>query len=144
MGILYGIGYTPSQYAVDNYDLNIYGLEYLFSYFTGIFLMSTILVLIYTAFRKNNPSVYPSCIVPSFVGGFLWGVGQSFFFLANYFLSFLVSFPLVGFLSSLVACLWGFIKYKEIIGRENRVIFITGSVIYAFGCGSIVLSDSFK
>jgi len=141
MGIFYGVGYIPCQYAIDNYDLVLYGVEFLFSHFIGGFLMSTIIMMVYSIVRKNEPSLPPQSVVPSFIGGFFWGTGQAFFILANYFIAFLVSFPILGFLCGVVACLWGFLRYKEIVGRENRVIFIIGYIIFAAGCVCIVLSD---
>ncbi|XP_030305652.1 transmembrane protein 144 isoform X2 [Calypte anna] len=102
-GILYGSSFVPVLYIKDHGRRNetIYAgasqfdLDYVFAHFSGIFLTSTIYFLIYCAVRKNKPSVYPQAILPGFVSGVLWAIANCCWFMANHYLSAVVSFPII-------------------------------------------------
>uniref|UniRef100_A0A803V5R8 Transmembrane protein 144 n=1 Tax=Ficedula albicollis TaxID=59894 RepID=A0A803V5R8_FICAL len=102
-GILYGSSFVPVLYIKDhgrrNETLYIgasqFDLDYVFAHFSGIFLTSTIYFLIYCAVRKNKPYVYPQAILPGFVSGVLWAIANCCWFLANHYLSAVVSFPII-------------------------------------------------
>ncbi|XP_021252392.1 transmembrane protein 144 isoform X1 [Numida meleagris] len=102
-GILYGSSFVPVLYIKDHGRRNetIYAgasqfdLDYVFAHFSGIFLTSTIYFLIYCAVRKNKPNVYPQAILPGFVSGVLWAIANCCWFIANHYLSAVVSFPII-------------------------------------------------
>uniref|UniRef100_A0A8C2SMM2 Transmembrane protein 144 n=2 Tax=Coturnix japonica TaxID=93934 RepID=A0A8C2SMM2_COTJA len=102
-GILYGSSFVPVLYIKDHGRRNetIYArasqfdLDYVFAHFSGIFLTSTVYFLIYCAVRKNKPDVYPQAILPGFVSGVLWAIANCCWFIANHYLSAVVSFPII-------------------------------------------------
>lgn len=102
-GILYGSSFVPVLYIKDHGRRNetIYArasqfdLDYVFAHFSGIFLTSTVYFLIYCALRKNKPDVYPQAILPGFVSGVLWAIANCCWFIANHYLSAVVSFPII-------------------------------------------------
>ncbi|XP_025917004.1 transmembrane protein 144 isoform X4 [Apteryx rowi] len=121
-GILYGSSFVPVLYIKDHGRRNgtIYtgasqfDLDYVFAHFSGIFLTSTIYFLIYCAVRKNKPDVYPQAILPGFVSGVLWAIANCCWFMANHYLSAVVSFPIITTGPGLVAAVWGVLVFKEI------------------------------
>uniref|UniRef100_A0A8C0B9R0 Transmembrane protein 144 n=1 Tax=Buteo japonicus TaxID=224669 RepID=A0A8C0B9R0_9AVES len=102
-GILYGSSFIPVLYIKDHGRRNEtmytgasqFDLDYVFAHFSGIFLTSTIYFLIYCAVRKNKPNVYPQAILPGFVSGVLWAIANCCWFIANHYLSAVVSFPII-------------------------------------------------
>ncbi|XP_035408225.1 transmembrane protein 144 isoform X3 [Cygnus atratus] len=146
-GILYGSSFVPVLYIKDHGRRNetIYAgasqfdLDYVFAHFSGIFLTSTIYFLIYCAIRKNKPIVYPQAILPGFVSGVLWAIANCCWFIANNYLSAVVSFPIITAGPGLVAAAWGVLVFKEIKGLKNYVllsvafcIILAGSLSTAF------------
>uniref|UniRef100_UPI00398EB40A transmembrane protein 144-like isoform X4 n=1 Tax=Pristiophorus japonicus TaxID=55135 RepID=UPI00398EB40A len=129
-GLLYGSSFVPVIYiknhALKNEtkynDASQFDLDYVFAHFSGIFLTSTIYFLIYCAIMKNKPKVYPKAILPGFVSGVMWAIANCCWFLANDFLSAVVSFPIITAIPGFIAALWGVIMFKEIKGRRNYLI----------------------
>ncbi|XP_009896908.2 transmembrane protein 144 [Dryobates pubescens] len=146
-GILYGSSFVPILYIKDHGRRNetIYSgasqfdLDYVFAHFSGIFLTSTIYFLIYCAVKKNKPNVYPLAILPGFVSGVLWAIANCCWFIANHYLSAVVSFPIITAGPGLVAAMWGVLVFKEIKGLKNYMllsiafcIILAGSLSTAF------------
>ncbi|XP_063278364.1 transmembrane protein 144 isoform X2 [Prinia subflava] len=146
-GILYGSSFVPVLYIKDHGRRNEtvytgasqFDLDYVFAHFSGIFLTSTIYFLIYCAVRKNKPYIYPQAILPGFVSGVLWAIANCCWFLANHYLSAVVSFPIITAGPGLVAAMWGVLVFKEIKGLKNYVllsisfcIILAGSLSTAF------------
>ncbi|XP_014800072.1 PREDICTED: transmembrane protein 144 [Calidris pugnax] len=146
-GILYGSSFVPVLYIKDHGRRNesIYAgasqfdLDYVFAHFSGIFLTSTIYFLIYCAVKKNKPNVYPQAILPGFISGVLWAIASCCWFIANHYLSAVVSFPIITAGPGLVAAMWGVLVFKEIKGLKNYLllsvafcIILSGSLSTAF------------
>ncbi|KAM9381905.1 transmembrane protein 144 [Phaethornis superciliosus] len=146
-GILYGSSFVPVLYIKDHGRRNetVYAgasqfdLDYVFAHFSGIFLTSTVYFLIYCAVRKNKPRVYPQAILPGFVSGVLWAIANCCWFMANHYLSAVVSFPIITAGPGLIAAMWGVLVFKEIKGPKNYMllslafcIIIAGSLSTAF------------
>ncbi|XP_074722698.1 transmembrane protein 144 isoform X2 [Strix uralensis] len=146
-GILYGSSFVPVLYIKDHGRRNetIYtgasqfDLDYVFAHFSGIFLTSTIYFLIYCTIRKNKPNVYPQAVLPGFVSGVLWAIANCCWFIANQYLSAVVSFPIITAGPGLVAAMWGVLVFKEIKGLKNYVllsvafcVILAGSLSTAF------------
>jgi len=120
-GFFYGVNFDPPQYIMDHSkDKN--GLDYVFSHFCGIYLMSTVILIIYAAYRKNQPVVYSKAVLPGFLSGVLWAIAQTCFFIANANLEMVVSFPLVSTVPGIVANIWGIFVFKEIKGARNFLV----------------------
>ncbi|NXA33752.1 TM144 protein, partial [Eudromia elegans] len=102
-GMLYGSSFIPVLYIKDHGRINgtkytgasQFDLDYVFAHFSGIFLTSTIYFLTYCAIKKNKPRVYPQAILPGFVSGVLWAIANCCWFMANHYLSAVVSFPII-------------------------------------------------
>uniref|UniRef100_A0A803KF92 Transmembrane protein 144 n=3 Tax=Xenopus tropicalis TaxID=8364 RepID=A0A803KF92_XENTR len=141
-GILYGSSFIPVLYIKDHSKNNqsIYAgasqfdLDYVFAHFSGIFLTSTVYFLIYCTIMKNHPKVYPQAILPGFVSGILWAIATCCWFLANNYLSAVVSFPIITAGPGIIAAMWGVLVFKEIKGMRNYLL-----LVFAF---CIVLSGS--
>ncbi|KFP26090.1 Transmembrane protein 144, partial [Colius striatus] len=146
-GVLYGSSFVPVLYIKDHGRRNAtiyagasqFDLDYVFAHFSGIFLTSTIYFLIYCAIRKNKPNVYPQAILPGFVSGVLWAIANCCWFIANHYLSAVVSFPIITAGPGLIAAMWGVLVFKEIKGLKNYMllsvafcIILAGSLSTAF------------
>ncbi|XP_078092003.1 transmembrane protein 144-like [Mustelus asterias] len=121
-GLLYGSSFVPVLYIKNHgerRDTEFFGasqfdMDYVFAYCSGIILTSTIYFLIYCALKKNKPSVYSTAILPAFFSGLLWGIANSAWFLANYFLGAVITFPLVTAGPAVISLTWGVFYFKEI------------------------------
>ncbi|KAM9398388.1 transmembrane protein 144a isoform 1-T1 [Salvelinus alpinus] len=146
-GLLYGTSFVPVLYIKNHaahHDSRFTGasqfdLDYVFAQFSGIFLTSTVYFLIYCAAMKNTPRVYPRAILPGFVSGVMWGVATCCWFLANTYLSAVVSFPIITTGPGLIAALWGVVVFKEVKGWCNFLILgmafslvLAGALLTAF------------
>lgn len=134
-GLLFGINFDPSQYMMDHYSSKTLeedvkyspnGLDYVFSAFCGIFLLSATVTLIFMAVQKWTPTLfeddgvdYEKMAIPAFVCGVMWGIANVAWFVANTNLGLIVSFPTICIGPSVVASLWGVFLFGEIKGRRN-------------------------
>ena len=134
-GLLYGSNFTPPQIVHDhgapcggNGSHGLPGcgdqdmLDYVFPHFTGIFLTSTFYFLLYCAFMKNRPNIYPQAILPAFASGVMWATAQSCWFIANEALGFAVAFPIITSGPGFVASMWGVCLFNEIKGFRNFAV----------------------
>jgi glucose uptake protein GlcU len=133
-GIMYGLSYTPIIYVTDNYiGSSKNGLDYSFSFYTGILFSSLIYFIIYCAYKRNSPVVNLNAILPGFASGIMWGIANSLFLIANSTLSQAVTFPIGASGPPIVATLWAIFKYKEIKGKRNFIILSIGFSIGLLG-----------
>uniref|UniRef100_A0A8D2IVV3 Transmembrane protein 144 n=1 Tax=Varanus komodoensis TaxID=61221 RepID=A0A8D2IVV3_VARKO len=147
-GILYGSSFVPVLYIKDHGRKNgtaytgasQYDLDYVFAHFSGIFLTSTIYFLIYCGIMKNNPKVYPEAIIPGFVSGVLWAIADCCWFLANHYLSAVISFPIITAGPGLIAALWGVLVFKEIKGLKNYLLLLVAFCVVLAGSLSTAFS----
>ncbi|XP_030643575.1 transmembrane protein 144-like [Chanos chanos] len=146
-GVLYGTSFVPVLY-IKNHAADQNGtytgasqfdLDYVFAQFSGIFLTSTVYFLIYCGFKKNQPKVFPRAILPGFASGVMWAIATCCWFLANTYLSAVVSYPIITTVPGLIAALWGVIIFKEVKGCRNYLILVfafclvlSGSLLTAF------------
>lgn len=139
-GLLYGQMFTPATYVQDNVKgASQFGMDYVFATFCGIYLTSSAYLLIYAAFQRNLPKVYPRAILPGFISGLMWGVATSSWFIANKVLSYAVAFPIVTTGPAVIASLLGVFVFHEIKGKRNYLVLsiammitITGTVLTGF------------
>ncbi|KAM6269600.1 transmembrane protein 144 isoform 1-T4 [Porphyrio hochstetteri] len=147
-GVFYGSSFVPVLYIKDHGRRNetIYtgasqfDLDYVFAHFSGIFLTSTVYFLIYCVVRKNKPNVYPQAILPGFASGVLWAIANCCWFIANHYLSAVVSFPIITAGPGLVAAMWGVLVFKEIKGMKNYVLLSVAFCIVLAGSLSTAFS----
>ncbi|XP_012687289.2 transmembrane protein 144a [Clupea harengus] len=146
-GLLYGSSFIPVLYIKDHADdpdshfhgASQFDLDYVFAQFSGIFLTSTVYFLIYCAAMKNQPKVFSKAILPGFLSGIMWGAATCCWFLANHYLSAVVSFPIITTVPGLIAAAWGVVVFKEVKGLRNFLVLgiafclvLTGALLTAF------------
>lgn len=147
-GVLYGTNFVPVLYIKDHAKRNEsmyagasqFDLDYVFAHFSGIFLTSSVYFLIYCAVMKNHPKVYPEAILPGFVSGLLWGIANCCWFMANHYLSAVVSFPIITAGPGFIAAMWGVFVFKEIKGLKNYIILAVAFCIILAGSLSTAFS----
>ncbi|KAI2668600.1 Transmembrane protein 144 [Labeo rohita] len=74
-----------------------------------------------------------------FLSGIMWGVATCCWFLANHYLSPVVSFPIITTVPGLIAALWGVVVFREVKGCRNYIVLIiafclvlSGALLTAF------------
>jgi len=140
-GCFYGVNFNPPQYIIDH-SLNKNGLDYVFSHFSGIFFTSTLLIIIYSAIKKNYPVVYPQAVLPGIVSGLLWSFAQIAWFVANGKLEMIITFPIISTGPGLIASLWGVLVFKEIQGKRNFITLGAAFVVIIVAVVLIALSKT--
>ncbi|KAM4585741.1 transmembrane protein 144b [Fundulus diaphanus] len=140
-GLLYGSSFAPILYIKNHstcpdsifYGASVYDLDYVHAQTSGVFLASAVYFVIYCAVMKNKPRVYPRAILPGFLSGLMWTAGTYCWFLANSYLSAVVTYPIVTAGYGLVAALWGSLVFREIKGLVNGIIFFSASCVVLAG-----------
>jgi len=111
-----------------------------FSHFCGIFATSTAILLVYCAYKRNQPVVNPALFLPAFCSGVIWAIAQVSWFIAIQNLQMVVANPIVTSLPSIVAGFWGIVVFKEIEGTRNLALFGTGLAVAIVGVILVALS----
>ncbi|XP_052344388.1 transmembrane protein 144 isoform X2 [Oncorhynchus keta] len=140
-GLLYGASFVPILYikshAADHdsicYGASLYDLDYVFAMCCGIYLTSTVYFSIYCVAMRSRPRLFSRAILPGFLSGLMWTLATYCWFLANNYLSAVVTFPIVCAGNCLVAALWGSLVFKEVKGLVNCSIFIVASCVVLTG-----------
>ncbi|XP_038156761.1 transmembrane protein 144-like [Cyprinodon tularosa] len=140
-GLLFGSSFVPVLYIKNHsvcpdsifYGATVNDLDYVHAQTSGVFLASAVYFTIYCAVMKNKPRVYPRAILPGFLSGLMWTVGTYCWFLANRYLTAVVTFPIVTAGYGLVAALWGSLVFREIKGLVNGIIFFFASCVVLAG-----------
>ncbi|XP_059820920.1 transmembrane protein 144b isoform X3 [Hypanus sabinus] len=70
----------------------------------------------------KNETKYKNASQFGFVSGVMWAIANCCWFLANNFLSAVVSFPIITAVPGFIAALWGVIVFKEIKGMRNYLV----------------------
>ncbi|XP_078601424.1 transmembrane protein 144-like [Branchiostoma floridae x Branchiostoma japonicum] len=139
-GCAYGTSFAPVIYPQQHYQgASQDGLDYVFAHFSGVYATSTLYFILYAIYMKNRPKVFPRAILPILLGGFMWGIAESGWFVANQKLQESVSFPIISTGPGIVAALWSVFYFKEIKGTRNLLILtlafavtVAGALLTAF------------
>ncbi|XP_039976309.1 transmembrane protein 144b [Xiphias gladius] len=140
-GLLYGSSFTPILYIKSHsschdsmfHGASVYDLDYVFAQCSGIFVASTVYFAIYCAAMNNRPRIYSRAILPGLLSGLMWALATYCWFLANNYLSAVITFPIVTAGYGLVAALWGSLVFREIKGFANCFIFSLASCVVLTG-----------
>lgn len=140
-GLLYGSSFTPILYIKARsactdcifQGASAFDLDYVYAQCSGIFLASTLYFAIYCAAMKNKPRVYSRAILPGMLSGVMWALATYCWFLANNYLSAVITFPIVTAGYGLVAALWGCLVFREIKGLSNCFVFLLASFVVLTG-----------
>ncbi|XP_053735059.1 transmembrane protein 144-like isoform X2 [Synchiropus splendidus] len=147
-GLLYGSSFAPILYIKTHstchdsmfHGASLYDLDYMYAQCSGIFLASTVYFAIYCAAMNNRPRIYCRAILPGMLTGLMWALATYCWFLANIYLSPVITFPIVTAGYGLVAALWGSLVFREIKGFLNCMIFTVASCVVV--CGSLLTAVS--
>ncbi|KAJ7326856.1 hypothetical protein JRQ81_016615 [Phrynocephalus forsythii] len=147
-GIFYGSNFVPVLYIKDHGRQNgtvytgasQFDLDYVFAHFSGILLTSTVYFMIYCAVKKNSPNIFPQAIIPAFVSGTMWAIASCCWFIANRYLSAVVSFPIITAGPGFIAAMWGVLVFKEIKGIKNYLLLLVAFCVILAGSLSTAFS----
>ncbi len=139
-GIMYGECVTPVIYTGDLTGNRNY-INYLYSFYTGIFLTTLFYFVIYCVVKKNQPVLFPNLILPGLVSGWMWGLADLCYFLATGVLSQAIAFPISNCGPPVFSALWGVLLYKEVRGWKNFALLFAGFFIATLA--SVLLGLSF-
>uniref|UniRef100_A0A3Q2CEP3 Transmembrane protein 144b n=1 Tax=Cyprinodon variegatus TaxID=28743 RepID=A0A3Q2CEP3_CYPVA len=136
-GLLFGSSFVPVLYIKNHsvcpdsifYGATVNDLDYVHAQTSGVFLASAVYFTIYCAVMKNKPRVYPRAILPGFLSGLMWTVGTYCWFLANRYLTAVVTFPIVTAVSTLSCEMF---KLQS-TGLVNGIIFFFASCVVLAG-----------
>lgn len=144
-GICYGSTFTPVIYIQDNPEKFNNppkdAIYYVFSHFAGIYLTSTAVLLIYVAYKRNNPFFDNQLILPSFLAGILWAVAMLAWFVANDILSQAITFPINAMAPGVIASLWSVFYFKE-IEKKDLPLLLCAMFVTIFGVALVGLSKA--
>jgi len=70
----------------------------------------------------------------------MWGIAQVSFFLAIQELQIIIANPIIASLPSVVAGLWGILKFSEITGKKNIILFCSGTTVAVIGVVLVAIS----
>lgn len=135
-GIAFGEDFTGVVYMGQKENNDIY-LDYLFSYYTGVFLSAFLIFIVYCMVKKNNPVLNPKLVLPGLLSGGMNSVATILYFLATSALSQSVTFPIANCGPNIFSNLWSIVVYKEIRGRRNIGILCSGFVM-AIGASVLI------
>jgi len=138
-GLLYGVNMLPVSY-LQGKNPNANPLAFAMSHYAGIFLTSTLIVIVYAIFKKNKPQFYPQTLLPALFAGTLWGIAQSGWFVGNANLGLTTTFPMICTGPGIIANLWGVFVFKEISGKRNFLFLITAFLLTVTGILLITFS----
>jgi len=127
-GMLYGINLVPFKLWAQGQDPAPKPLAFILSHFTGIFLFSTVIWIVYSLV-KRPPQVFAQTLLPSFISGAMWGVAQCGLTVATGILGFTIGFPIGSAGPAIVNALWSVFAFREIRGKKNL-----GLLVVAFCC----------
>jgi len=98
-GVLYGVNMVPMMlWAQHQTDMHLTPgpLDFVFSHFTGIYLYSTVVFIIYCIYNcaiGRPPKVYAEAVLPSMISGAMWGIAQCGLMSATQILGYTVFSP---------------------------------------------------
>uniref|UniRef100_A0A3B5A0P8 Transmembrane protein 144 n=1 Tax=Stegastes partitus TaxID=144197 RepID=A0A3B5A0P8_9TELE len=145
VGLLYGSTFVPILYIENHslcqdsmyYGASRYDLDYIYAHSCGSFFTSTVYFAIYCAAMKSKPRIYSRAILPGLLTGLMRALATYFWFLANDYLSSVITFPIVTRAFMILKSLTEHTVFLQ--GLSNCFIFflatcvvLAGSIMTAF------------
>ncbi|XP_063165713.1 transmembrane protein 144 isoform X2 [Candoia aspera] len=73
---------------------------------------------------RRNGTMYTGASQFGFISGILWAIANCCWFIANHYLSAVVSFPIITAGPGFIAAMWGVLVFKEIKGLKNYLLLL--------------------
>jgi hypothetical protein len=142
-GFCYGSNFVPVQIVQQKFKGSPpNSLDYVFSHFTGILLMSTFAMVMYSILMKNQPRVFPKIVAPVFGSGILWAIAQIGWFVALACeVSQVIAFPILSVSPAIISVIWGYFLFGENRGRQNGIILLVAGGLCIASVTSVALSS---
>ncbi|KTF83360.1 hypothetical protein cypCar_00017058 [Cyprinus carpio] len=100
----------------------------------GLLYGSSFVPVLYIKNHASDPdSQYSGASEFGFLSGIMWGVATCCWFLANHYLSAVVSFPIITTVPGLIAALWGVVVFKEVKGWRNYIVLVVAFCLVLSG-----------
>ncbi|XP_060134657.1 transmembrane protein 144 isoform X2 [Zootoca vivipara] len=107
----------------------------------GMFYGSSFVPVLYIKDHgRRNGTKYTGASQFGFVSGVLWAIATSCWFLANHYLSAVVSFPIITAGPGFIAAMWGVLVFKEIKGLKNYLLLLIAFCVILAGSLSTAFS----
>jgi glucose uptake protein GlcU len=140
-GFLYGTNFVPPQYLIDNCaTCPKEQIDYVFPHFCGIYITSTVYMLIYCLVKKNSPIVPSEIGFPAFLSGLMWSMAMISWFIANTALELVIAYPIITIMPGVIASAWGIFAFHEITGARNFALFTIGFIFCFASVACTVIS----
>ncbi|CAI5447641.1 unnamed protein product [Caenorhabditis angaria] len=117
--------HNPSASTTDPFQI----FDYIFPFYTSVFLFSTIYFLGYCLIRRDSSHIEKSLIVPSILYGLLWTGGMTLWFVSSDKLSQVVAYPCTARLPPLISGALDVFVFKSIQGQKSYLILGISSII---------------
>lgn len=143
VGFLYGNMLTPiNNLVADSEETgNPSGVSaYYFSFAFGALLTSTLIFMVYSVIRRNQPFINAELTLPSLVSGIIYAIATFCFFLANQHLDQTIAYPILSKAPGVVVSLWAVFLFKEIKGFRDLAALVAGITITITGIVLVSLS----
>jgi len=122
VGLLYGVCLVPFQVWYQSQTGDFNALMFVISHYSGIFLMSSFVFVMYSIIKKNRPVIHNNSILPAMVSGVMWGVAQAGWMVSNGTLGMVIGYPIVVVGPMIINTLWAVLLYREIKGKKNLTL----------------------
>jgi len=142
-GILYGVNMVPMMLwsQKETREGRPPGtLDFVFSHFTGIYLYSTVVFIVYCLVVRP-PKMYPAATLPSVISGAMWGIAQCGLMSATQILGYTVGFPIGSAGPIIVSSTWSVVYFREIRGARNLGILAVSFTLLFIGIILLALSS---
>ncbi|VDK57221.1 unnamed protein product [Anisakis simplex] len=145
-GVFYGVNFVPVIYIQQHpdkfKDVSNNGLSYVFAHYCGIFITTTVFLLIYIVCKRNRPYINNQTLLPAFITGSMWAIAQAAWFVANDRISQAISFPINAMMPGVCAALWSVFYFREIQGSRNFRLLFSAISVTVLGAVLVALSKS--
>jgi len=125
-GVLLGLQYEPMLPWKDrlqkaNPEVHVTGMDYVFSTCTGIYLWSTLYLLVAGGWRRiTRRTMSKSVLRPPLLAGYIWGLSCLCQLYASTVVPYAVAYTLIVGGGLLVSLLWGTFRFGEAKSPHNR------------------------
>uniref|UniRef100_A0A914S1J9 Transmembrane protein 144 n=1 Tax=Parascaris equorum TaxID=6256 RepID=A0A914S1J9_PAREQ len=145
-GAFYGFTFVPVIYIQQHpekfEDASPRGLSYVFAHYSGIFITSSVFLIVYVLYKRNRPFVNNRSILPAYITGTMWAIAQTAWFVANDRFSQAITFPINAMVPGVCAALWSVFYFREIEGQRNLRIMSAAISITMLGAILVGISKN--